>query len=244
METTLSLKMKETGEIQSLQPMGWIESILVVLIPALGMIFAHYVAFPYLKSTGLPPYESYCLAVVPVMASMLLAALIGYRREGHSWTWSAFSQRFRLTRMSKRAWLWTGAAILAYLAIAQLVNILLIQLYSVINFTIPTTFVFAAPSPLLALVSLIFNIVGEEFWWRGYILPRQEARFGRRAWLVNGTLWAFFHTFRWWGLPGLLIFCQIIPFLSQRVKNNWPAIILHSLTNGLGIVLTVIMQLS
>ncbi len=243
MDTTLSLKMKETREIKLLQPMGWIESILVVLIPALAMIFAHYVAFPYLKSTGLPPYESYCLATIPVLACMLLASLIGYHREGRPWTWAAFSQRFRLEGMSKRAWLWTGAAVIAYLAIAQLVNTLLLLLYKAFNFTIPTNFVFGAPSPLLALVLVFFNIVGEEFWWRGYILPRQEARFGRWAWLVNGTLWAFFHAFRWWSLPGMLIICQIIPFLSQRVKNNWPAIALHFLTNGLGIVVTVVMQL-
>jgi membrane protease YdiL (CAAX protease family) len=243
METALSMKMKETGETKSLQPMGWVESILVVLIPALALFFAHYVAFPYLKSAGLPPYESYCLATTPVLAGMLVAALIGYHREGHPWTWAAFSQRFRLTRMSKRAWLWLGAATLVYLAIAQLVNTLLMLLYEAVNFTIPTTFVFAAPSPLLALVAVFFNIAGEEFWWRGYILPRQEARFGSLAWLIHGTLWAFFHLFRWWALPGLLIFCQIIPYLSQRVKNNWPAIILHFISNGLGIVVTVMMQL-
>jgi membrane protease YdiL (CAAX protease family) len=242
METTLTLKVKETSEIESMRPMGWIESILVVLIPALAMIFAHSVAFPYLKSTGLPPYESYCLATIPVLAGMLLASLVGYHREGHPWTWAAFSQRFRLESMSKRAWLWLGAAVLVYLAIAQLLNTLLALLYQALNFTAPT-FVFGAPSPLLALIALAFNLVGEEFWWRGYILPRQEAYFGRWAWLVHGTLWSFFHLFKWWALPGLLIICQIIPFLSQRVKNNWPAFILHFLTNGLGLMVNLIMRL-
>ncbi len=91
MEATLSLKVKEISETKSLRPMGWIESILVVSVPALAMLFAHYVAFPYVKSTGLPPYESYCLSTIPVLAGMLLASLIGYHREGHRWTWAAFA---------------------------------------------------------------------------------------------------------------------------------------------------------
>jgi hypothetical protein len=72
------------------------------------------------------------------------------------------------------------------------------------------------------------------------LYPTPAASFGRWAWLVNGTLWAFFHIFKWWALPGLLVICQIIPFLSQRLKNNWPALILHFLLNGLGIFIAVI----
>jgi hypothetical protein len=34
----------------------------------------------------------------------------------------------------------------------------------------------------------VLNIVGEEFVWRGVVLPRQEVAFGGRAWLVNGVL--------------------------------------------------------
>ena len=31
-----------------------------------------------------------------------------------------------------------------------------------------------------ATVILLFNIGGEELWWRGYVLPRQELAFGIR----------------------------------------------------------------
>ena len=31
------------------------------------------------------------------------------------------------------------------------------------------------------LGGLFFNIFGEEFWWRGYILPRQELVMGKYA---------------------------------------------------------------
>jgi len=242
MRTTLSWNTKQQQTAASLKPMGWIESLLVVLLPAVAMIFAHYVAYPYLKSNGIAPYISYSIATFPVMIFMFAAALIGYRLEGHPWTWAAFSLRFRLGHMNKRAWLLTGAGVVALLLAGQLANMLLMALYQALHYT-PYSFAFGAPIPLLALVGLLFNIIGEEFWWRGYILPRQEAHFGRWAWLVNGTLWSFFHLFKWWGLPGLLLVCQIIPYLSQRLKNNWPAMLMHFVLNGLGIVVGVILIL-
>jgi hypothetical protein len=32
-----------------------------------------------------------------------------------------------------------------------------------------------------AVVMLVCNIGGEELWWRGYVLPRQELAFGKAA---------------------------------------------------------------
>jgi hypothetical protein len=46
-----------------------------------------------------------------------------------------------------------------------------------------------------ACVLIFGNIAGEELWWRGYLLPRQEAASGAVAWLYHGLLWAAFHLF-------------------------------------------------
>jgi membrane protease YdiL (CAAX protease family) len=94
------------------------------------------------------------------------------------------------------------------------------------------------------LAMLLANIVGEELWWRGYIFPRQELYFGRWTWLVHGILWSFFHTFKWWTLPALLIFCLIYPYIVQRARSIWPAIIPHAILNGIGPILLVISQLA
>ncbi|SEL85374.1 CAAX protease self-immunity [Alkalibacterium putridalgicola] len=45
------------------------------------------------------------------------------------------------------------------------------------------------------LFFLFFNILGEEFWWRGYILPRQEIVHGQYTWILHGLLWTLFHIF-------------------------------------------------
>jgi len=91
----------------------------------------------------------------------------------------------------------------------------------------------------LFLMLLLFNVVGEELWWRGIILPRQELTHGRWTWVVHGLLWTAFHAFKWWDLLGLLPVCLLIAFISQRTKNNWPALIAHLLFNGLTLILVV-----
>ncbi|MFP4323970.1 MAG: type II CAAX prenyl endopeptidase Rce1 family protein [Anaerolineales bacterium] len=64
-------------------------------------------------------------------------------------------------------------------------------------------------------VSLFGNIIGEELWWRGYILPIQERAFGKWAWLINGLLWiVVFHAF-------LMRFC------GGRTRLCWPRVCLH-----------------
>lgn len=55
------------------------------------------------------------------------------------------------------------------------------------------------------VAALLVNVVDEELVRRGYVLPRQEAAFGRWAWAVNGLLWAFVvHTFTFWNAVTLL----------------------------------------
>jgi membrane protease YdiL (CAAX protease family) len=90
---------------------------------------------------------------------------------------------------------------------------------------------------VLYVVMLFFNIVGEELWWRGYILPRQELNHGKWTWLLHGCLWTLFHSFKYWDMLGLLPVCLIIAFAAQRMKNNWPAFIAHYAFNGLGFFL-------
>ena len=83
---------------------------------------------------------------------------------------------------------------------------------------------------------LFLNIVGEEFWWRGYILPRQELVHGRWTWVVHGLLWALFHLPFWWNVPVLLPSTLSLSFVVSKLKKATPGIIAHAAMNGLGSV--------
>jgi len=85
-----------------------------------------------------------------------------------------------------------------------------------------------------ALVILVFNIGGEELWWRGYVLPRQELAFGRTAWVVHGMCWSAFHLFMqptFWDTIRMAITGVALSFVAQRTKSTWPGIVGHSFGN-------------
>jgi len=85
-----------------------------------------------------------------------------------------------------------------------------------------------------AAVMLVCNIGGEELWWRGYVLPRQELAFGRAAWVVHGICWSAFHLFMQptlWDTVRMAITGLALSFVAQRTKSTWPGIVGHSFGN-------------
>jgi membrane protease YdiL (CAAX protease family) len=95
------------------------------------------------------------------------------------------------------------------------------------------------------MVLVIFNTVaGEELLFRGYLLPRMAARFGRRAWLVNGIAFATYHLHTPWVIPGALLDSFALSYPSQRYRSAWLGIIVHSTQSLLiiGAVLALVMR--
>jgi membrane protease YdiL (CAAX protease family) len=92
--------------------------------------------------------------------------------------------------------------------------------------------VFAAWVPLF-----VTNILAEELCWRGYLLPRQEARLGRIAWLPNGILWCLFHwSFGWAIMVTLLPITLLLPWIVQHRRNTSVGIVIHAVFNAAGFV--------
>jgi membrane protease YdiL (CAAX protease family) len=84
-------------------------------------------------------------------------------------------------------------------------------------------------------ILLVFNIGGEELWWRGYILPRQEPVFGKMTWIVHGILWASFHLFlqsTLYDLVRMIPTCCALAFVVQRTRNTWTGIVGHTIGNS------------
>ena len=113
---------------------------------------------------------------------------------------------------------------------------LALAIYKAIGYSMPDM-TSGVTTVWMHVIVLFFNIVGEEIWWRCYILPRQELTHGKITWLIHGILWACFHMFKWWAVPFMLITCQIIPFVAQKTKNTYPGMINHLIINGAGVIL-------
>ncbi len=58
----------------------------------------------------------------------------------------------------------------------------------------------------LFVISAVFNtILGEEFLFRGVLLPKMEGVFGRGSWVANGVLFGLYHVHRPWGTPSSVL---------------------------------------
>jgi membrane protease YdiL (CAAX protease family) len=81
----------------------------------------------------------------------------------------------------------------------------------------------------LFIVQAAFNtILGEEFLFRGVLLPKMEGVLGRWSWAANGLLFGLYHLHQPWGIPSSILTGLLYAYSSQRYRTTWMSVILHS----------------
>ena len=83
---------------------------------------------------------------------------------------------------------------------------------------------------LIWLPMFFFNIVGEEFLWRGYIQNRLQ---GKYSWLLCSLLWLLFHLP--FGIDLMIMLVPviiIIPYAFYKTQNTLVGIFIHGIYNG------------
>lgn len=81
----------------------------------------------------------------------------------------------------------------------------------------------------LFVIYTAFNtILGEEFLFRGVLLPKMEGVFGRWSWVANGVLFGLYHVHQPWGIPKSVLTGLLYTFPAHRYRSTWMSIILHS----------------
>ena len=246
----------------SIKPMPIWMSLLCFGIPSLIATLGIYVGVPALDRAGVPLFLNFMLFTAGPLALMLLAAFVAYRLEGNPLSWADVKERFRLKPIKGKDWLWTVGLTIVYIGgyflllptAKWLASFPLFEpppfLPPVVD---PRVMESGIPSEMLGLklqgnwwifvtyfLILCLNIFGEEFWWRGYILPRQELRHGKWTWLLHGILWNLFHVFWKWNLIALIPSTLSLSFVANRSKNTTPGIIVHWINNGLGLVMLLL----
>jgi len=228
-----------------MKPMSVPLSIAFFGVPAVVFYAVTHTGIPaFVRATGgLPVIVWFVSGGLFVFVPLLILSIAAYWLEGRKPAWGDFSGRFRLRVMTSADWLWTFGAIAVISFLSGAVVGVLMLLHRVLplgEFSLSPPFLdFKGLEDgqlwilLVWLPFFFFNIVGEEFLWRGYILPRQEARNGHSAWLVNAVLWAVFHAcFGWRLIAVLLPILFILPYVVQRRGNTWIGICIHGVVNG------------
>jgi membrane protease YdiL (CAAX protease family) len=108
------------------------------------------------------------------------------------------------------------------------------------------------------LIAPVLNFIatfGEEFGWRGYLLPKLKSLGNRKALVISGIIWGIWHWpviamghnygldypgFPWLGLLAMVWFCVwggiFIGWLALKSESVWPAVVAHGALNGIAAI--------
>jgi uncharacterized protein len=81
----------------------------------------------------------------------------------------------------------------------------------------------------LFVIQAAFNtILGEEFLFRGVLLPKMEGVFGRWSWVANSLLFGLYHVHVPWVIPNAFLTGLLYTYPAYRYRSTWMSIIVHS----------------
>ena len=80
---------------------------------------------------------------------------------------------------------------------------------------------------------VIFNIIGEELYYRSFLLPKMRGVFGRWDWVANGVLFTLKHIYQRWLYFGILPGALAMAFLAGPIGSVYLSMIFHWLGNNL-----------
>ena len=97
----------------------------------------------------------------------------------------------------------------------------------------------------LAVMVVFLAPLVEELLFRGLLLPRMRAAFGKGDWVANGTLFTPYHVHQPWSMPATLLDGIFARGLStKRFRSTWMGIIAHTLPSFIiiGVVLSLVLK--
>ncbi len=232
--------------------------------PALWFMLLAYGVGPLFVSTDKPVPTPVFLGVAFLgNGAELIAALILLRREGYQLSIEALRERVRLHWPAKwKQWCLALTVLIIAGTLSLLANPLNKWLAAVPGFT-PPAFWPPMSNPVVTITSgadvfpdirlagnylfffvflmygLIFNIVGEELYYRGLLLPRMRGVFGQWDWVANGLLFTLKHVYQRWLFPGMVLTSVGYAFAAGPMGSLPLAMLFHWLDNYLLAVLAM-----
>jgi membrane protease YdiL (CAAX protease family) len=226
--------------------------------PAMWYIFLIYIiGRAFIPSGGFIPTWYRLLVMVLGPAAELTAGLLLLRGEGYRLTLASLRDRLRLRwPRGGKAWAVAVVVLVLGLALSMAMGPLNGWLAAVPGFAPPawwgpannpTAQVTGAadffPDINLAgnylflfvyfAIGLLFNVIGEELYYRGYLLPHMHGVFGRLDWVANGLLFTLKHVYQRWLYPGILVGGLSFAFAAGPLGSLPLAMVYHWVGNYL-----------
>jgi membrane protease YdiL (CAAX protease family) len=240
--------------------------LLMFVWPALWFTFLIYVVGKqFVPAGGVTPTWVLLAVIVLGTGAEMVVGLILLKREGYALTLDALRERIRWSwpRGWKR-WLFAIAVLIAAMVLSMMMGGANRALASVPGFVPPAwwpansnptvkvngvadafpdvslkgNFLFVL---LYFVIGLVFNIFGEEIYYRGYLLPKMRGVFGRWDWVANGILFTLKHVYQRWLYPAILVGGLGFAFVFGPLGSLPLAMLFHWIGNFLIVSIFLVM---
>jgi hypothetical protein len=233
-------------------------SLLMILFmftwPGLWFCFLIYIVGPhFFNADGTVPTWLFHLIWLLGNGAELVVALVILRREGCKLTWNGLRDRINLRwPNSWNKWL----IILGVIVVCYFVgDWLSFTPQWVASFMpVPTWIPFNNPSQAInslkdgypdvnfignwwfvfyrwVILGFICNMVGEELYYRGMLMPKMKGVFGRWYWVANGFLFTLKHFYFYWNIVSIFPYDFGFAFIAGPIGSLPIAILSHWLSN-------------
>jgi membrane protease YdiL (CAAX protease family) len=223
-----------------LKKLGLLGSFAIYIPAAILMYIMTKYLIPYLSeiTSQEPVLFWFLVGGLGIFTPLIITGFLILKSEGYHISLSTFIERLRFHRLTKKDLIWSIFGLII-IAVSSGIIMKVLEL---------TAGKFDHSPPFMSFEQLtagrywllfawfpywILNILGEEFLWRGVMLPRQEIAFGKYAWLIHGFGWLLFHIA--FGLQLLLTLVPLVfiqSYIVQMTKNSWNGVIIHGGLNG------------
>ncbi len=217
---------------------------------------------PELVKNGIPSIIAWPIVASTALTLFIIAAIVFINSEAKMLNVS-FTDRLCVKGVSLKIWLLSISLVLLIIILSGPLSKLTVYLLNVLNFSIPSYMPFflnpainPSTTPIseltpgfnlsgkywlvaLFLFTTFLNVLAEDIYFRAWLLPKMS-KMGHYSWIINGILFATYHTFQIWLFPMIIIPTTIMAFLTFKSKSILPSFVSHFILNvafaGIGII--------
>lgn len=229
--------------IKKIQTITWIKAGIYYLVFSTFIAIGLHLVLPNLM-VSIPRYILYYISLgIPLIIGLALS-IHYFKKEVNNGLYDlTFKERFRLHKMNLKDWIHAIGLVLFWFISFILINSVTSRFLNKPSYVTSSEGQWFSVSLegqywilIFLIIFLILNVYGEELFWRGYLQPRLEKRYGKKAWVINGLLWTLFHLPVFYIMPAIAPGAILLCYFVQKQKNTNIGIVGHFALNGFELI--------